>query len=133
MYLITQSQVCVTQSDSAYTNSLDKQTTKALTNRQSRKLFHIQHVYILCAGTRKERGLVEWAAESSSGAGTVKTDTYDFPIGMGLVRRLGCLRYLPICPTFQGFKPSCHKYEEEDIKINGGVTDAPGETVCTKI
>ncbi|KTF92764.1 hypothetical protein cypCar_00020764 [Cyprinus carpio] len=85
-------------------------------------------------GTRKERGLIEWAAENYSGAGIVKTDTYDFPIGMGLVRKLGCLRYLPICPTFRGFKPSCCKYEEEeDIKIKEGVIDAPAEIVCTKI
>lgn len=98
--------------------------------------FCIHHFYILCAGTRKERGLVEWAAENYSGAGTVKTDTYDFPIGMGQVRKLGCLRYLPICPTFRGFKPSCRKYEEEeeeDIKIKEGVIDAPVEMVCTKI
>uniref|UniRef100_A0A8C1TUL8 Solute carrier family 23 member 1 n=1 Tax=Cyprinus carpio TaxID=7962 RepID=A0A8C1TUL8_CYPCA len=47
---------------------------------------------------------------------------------------LGCLRYLPICPTFRGFKPSCCKYEEEeDIKIKEGVIDAPAEIVCTKI
>uniref|UniRef100_A0A673IT84 Solute carrier family 23 member 1 n=1 Tax=Sinocyclocheilus rhinocerous TaxID=307959 RepID=A0A673IT84_9TELE len=85
-------------------------------------------------GTRKERGLVEWAAENYSGAGTVKTDTYDFPIGMGLVRKLGCLHYLPICPTFRGFKPLCRKYEEEeDMKIKEGVSVAPVEMVCTKI
>uniref|UniRef100_A0A672LG35 Solute carrier family 23 member 1 n=1 Tax=Sinocyclocheilus grahami TaxID=75366 RepID=A0A672LG35_SINGR len=72
--------------------------------------------------TRKERGLVEWAAENYSEAGTVKTDTYDFPVGLGLVRKLGCLHYLPICPTFWGFKPSwCRKYEEEeDMKIKEG-------------
>ncbi|KAI2651253.1 Solute carrier family 23 member 1 [Labeo rohita] len=65
-------------------------------------------------GTRKERGLIEWAAENYSGAGTVKIDTYDFPIGMGMVQKLGCLRYLPICPTFRGFKPSCRKNKEEE-------------------
>ncbi|XP_073680906.1 solute carrier family 23 member 1 [Garra rufa] len=85
-------------------------------------------------GTKKERGLIEWAAENYSGAGTVKIDTYDFPIGMGLVRKLDCLRYLPICPTFRGFKPSCCKYkEEDDMKINEGVIDVPIEMVCTKI
>ncbi|XP_073790873.1 solute carrier family 23 member 1 isoform X1 [Danio rerio] len=88
-------------------------------------------------GTRKERGLVEWVDEGSSGAGTVKSDTYNFPIGMGLVRKTGCLRYLPICPTFRGFKSSCRKNkeeeDEEDIKIKEGVTDAPIEMVCTKI
>ncbi len=98
--------------------------------------FCIHHIYILCAGTRKERGLIEWAAENYSGAGTVKTDTYDFPIGMEQVRKLSCLRYLPICPTFRGFKPLYRKYdeeEEEDIKIKESVIDATVEIVCTKI
>lgn len=90
-------------------------------------------MYILCVGTKKERGLIEWAAENS-GADTVTSDTYDFPVGMGLVRKMNCLRYLPICPTFRGFKPLRHRHEEENVtKIEGVVTDAPDETVCTKV
>nr|XP_055035422.1 solute carrier family 23 member 1 [Misgurnus anguillicaudatus] len=84
-------------------------------------------------GSKKERGLIEWAAESS-GADTVKSDTYDFPVGMGLVRKLGCLRYLPICPTFRGFKPLRRKHnEEKEKKTEGVVTDDPDKIVCTKV
>ncbi|XP_051532732.1 solute carrier family 23 member 1-like [Myxocyprinus asiaticus] len=87
-------------------------------------------------GSRKERGLIEWTDGSSSGADTVTAETYDFPVGMGLVRKVGCLRYMPICPTFQGFWSSRHKYkeEEDDMTRKEGVgTDAPVEMACTKV
>ncbi len=38
-----------------YTNALDKYHGTS---------FCIHHIYILCAGTRKERGLIEWAADN---------------------------------------------------------------------
>ncbi|XP_061105331.1 solute carrier family 23 member 1 [Conger conger] len=53
-------------------------------------------------GTRKERGLLEWTASHSSSCST-DMRTYEFPVGMGCVRRTDCLRYLPISPSFQGF------------------------------
>lgn len=135
MYLITQSQVCDRVTEGIQIHWINRQQKQCEdTNRLLCMFFYIQLFCILCAGTRKERGLVEWAADNYSGAGTVKTDTYDFPVGMGLVRKLSCLHYLPICPTFRGFKPSCRKYEEdEDMKIKEGVIDAPVEMVCTKI
>ncbi|XP_038834539.1 solute carrier family 23 member 1-like isoform X1 [Salvelinus namaycush] len=56
-------------------------------------------------GTRKERGLLDWKAdEGSEGSSANIHTTYDFPIGMSCVRKISCLRYLPICPSFQGFR-----------------------------
>ncbi|XP_047234399.1 solute carrier family 23 member 1 [Girardinichthys multiradiatus] len=55
-------------------------------------------------GTREERGLVQW---SSSGFSTsTGTSSYNFPLGMDVVRRIHWLRWFPICPTFTGFKVS---------------------------
>ncbi|CAL8401406.1 unnamed protein product [Boreogadus saida] len=61
-------------------------------------------------GTRKERGLLDFdttdhaPVDSSAPDHAPGPSSYDFPIGMGLVRRVGWLRRLPISPTFQGFR-----------------------------
>ncbi|CAL8268608.1 unnamed protein product [Merluccius merluccius] len=62
-------------------------------------------------GTKKERGLLDWKPESTGPAHShnpahghaPSTSSYDFPVGMGVVRRVGWLRWLPISPTFQGY------------------------------
>ncbi|XP_061660410.1 solute carrier family 23 member 1 isoform X2 [Syngnathoides biaculeatus] len=51
-------------------------------------------------GTREERGLLQWSALTSSAS---SSPSYDFPAGMALVRRVGWLRRLPVCPTFRGW------------------------------
>ncbi|KAK2827151.1 hypothetical protein Q7C36_018077 [Tachysurus vachellii] len=88
-------------------------------------------------GTKKERGLTDWKAEVSTEIGGVSSDTYDFPIGMGMVRQLDCLRYLPICPTFQGFKLRRRKrslHEELNNKNDeSAVRNTPGTASCTKV
>uniref|UniRef100_A0A4W4H875 Solute carrier family 23 member 1 n=1 Tax=Electrophorus electricus TaxID=8005 RepID=A0A4W4H875_ELEEL len=87
-------------------------------------------------GTRRERGLIEWKAEDSSDMGSVSSDTYNFPVGMGLVRRFGCLRYVPICPTFRGFKRCQHRSslcEEQGIKRAESVKNTPENMTCTKV
>ncbi|XP_076836073.1 solute carrier family 23 member 1 isoform X2 [Brachyhypopomus gauderio] len=87
-------------------------------------------------GTRRERGLIEWKAESSSDMDSVISATYNFPVGMGLVRRLGCLRYLPICPTFRGFKGRQHRSslcEEQDLKRAESLKNMPENMTCTKV
>nr|XP_057942593.1 solute carrier family 23 member 1 [Doryrhamphus excisus] len=48
-------------------------------------------------GSRRERGLLEWRALSSS------STSYDLPVGMALIRRVPCLRKIPISPTFTGW------------------------------
>ncbi|XP_063059835.1 solute carrier family 23 member 1 [Engraulis encrasicolus] len=66
-------------------------------------------------GTLKERGLLDWKSDDGSGESSLDTSTtYDFPIGMGCVRRATCLRRLPICPTFQGFRLRKSKNDEHD-------------------
>ncbi|KPP73653.1 hypothetical protein Z043_107241 [Scleropages formosus] len=92
-------------------------------------------------GTKKERGLLDWKAEegSSRGGSNVDLTTYDFPVGMGCVSRVRLLRYLPICPTFQGFHPHQRQenveLNEEEAKSNGdAATVQDSVTVsCTKV
>ncbi|KAM9781872.1 solute carrier family 23 member 1-like [Syngnathus typhle] len=54
-------------------------------------------------GTREERGLLQWSALTSS---SPSSPSYDFPVGMGLVRRARWLERLPISPTFRGWSSS---------------------------
>lgn len=82
------------------------------TNYQKSK----QNMYLyVFKGSREERGLVHWNSSSSSSS----SPTYEFPLGMGVVKRIRWLRWLPISPTFTGFR--CpdnppHKEEEEEEK-----------------
>nr|XP_020446500.1 solute carrier family 23 member 1 [Monopterus albus] len=52
-------------------------------------------------GSRQERGLVEWRSSSSC-----SSSSYDLPLGMGVVRKTRWLRWLPISPSFRGFRAS---------------------------
>uniref|UniRef100_A0AAY4ALR4 Solute carrier family 23 member 1 n=1 Tax=Denticeps clupeoides TaxID=299321 RepID=A0AAY4ALR4_9TELE len=92
------------------------------------------------SGTKKERGLVDWKTDNTTPGVSVDVTTYDFPIGMGLVRRLGCLRRVPVCPSFQGFGLFRRKsvpHEEEDLKnaegVGGEMENAPSTITCTKV
>lgn len=69
------------------------------------------------SGTREERGLVHWKTASSSSSAS-----YDFPVGMSVVRRARWLRLFPISPTFTGFQasnnpPSVKEEEVQDAVI----------------
>ncbi|XP_062288606.1 solute carrier family 23 member 1 [Scomber scombrus] len=76
-------------------------------------------------GTRQERGLVEWKSSSSS------SSSYDFPVGMGVVRRTRWLQRLPISPSFRGWKASDDlpppEEEEEEERGRGGGEDEEEE------
>ncbi|XP_004926407.1 solute carrier family 23 member 2 isoform X1 [Bombyx mori] len=54
-------------------------------------------------GTDEERGLAAWAKEMSLEAAGASDDgdTYDFPIGMSLIRRWKWTYYLPFMPTYE--------------------------------
>ncbi|XP_034033438.1 solute carrier family 23 member 1 [Thalassophryne amazonica] len=54
-------------------------------------------------GSRQERGLVGWRADTSSFSSS-SFSSYDLPVGMDVIRRTHWLRFLPISPTFQGFQ-----------------------------
>ncbi len=62
---------------------------------------------------------------------------YDFPVGMGLIKKISCLRYIPVCPTYAGFDK--RKYEEDesvelgpDLMPNNNAIPSP-ETLHTVI
>ncbi|XP_055370456.1 solute carrier family 23 member 1 isoform X2 [Betta splendens] len=66
-------------------------------------------------GTRQERGLVDWRCFSSF---TSSTSSYDFPVGMSVIRKSRWLHRFPVCPLFTGFTSSDNipipKGEEQD-------------------
>ncbi|XP_068013795.1 solute carrier family 23 member 1 [Melanerpes formicivorus] len=85
-------------------------------------------------GTQEERGLVQWKAGAhSDSTSKASLRSYDFPVGMGAVRRSRWLRRVPICPGFTGYRPRA-----------GGCGTAPAApadehdaadivSVCTKV
>uniref|UniRef100_A0A3P9N913 Solute carrier family 23 member 1 n=1 Tax=Poecilia reticulata TaxID=8081 RepID=A0A3P9N913_POERE len=80
-------------------------------------------------GTREERGLVQWSSSStapkSGPAPSPGSASYDFPVGMGVVRRTRWLRRFPICPTFTGFRVC-----EEDLPPEGEELAGQGEELA---
>ena len=36
---------------------------------------------------------------------------YDFPLCMNLIRKIDCFRFIPICPTFNGWRCTTEKAE----------------------
>ncbi|XP_027523465.1 solute carrier family 23 member 1 isoform X2 [Corapipo altera] len=81
-------------------------------------------------GTQEERGLVQWKAGAhSDSTASASLRSYDFPFGMGAVRRVRWLRRVPVCPVFTGFR----------ARARGGGAAADGQdgadgvSVCTKV
>ncbi|NWR37642.1 S23A1 protein, partial [Tachuris rubrigastra] len=81
-------------------------------------------------GTQEERGLVQWKAGAhSDSTASASLRSYDFPFGMGAVRRVRWLRRVPVCPLFTGFR----------ARARGGGAAADGQdgtdgvSVCTKV
>ncbi|CAB3260656.1 unnamed protein product [Arctia plantaginis] len=60
----------------------------------------------LIPGTDEERGLAAWAKEMSLDAlgASDEGDTYDFPVGMSIIRRWEWTKYVPFMPTYQAGK-----------------------------
>ncbi|XP_066445353.1 solute carrier family 23 member 1 [Eleutherodactylus coqui] len=76
-------------------------------------------------GTEKERGLVQWKQGAHATSDTcIDLKTYDFPFGMKLLKKVKCFRWLPICPTFKGFKTKT----KNKMNRNQGNT-----SICTKV
>nr|XP_028577977.1 solute carrier family 23 member 1 isoform X1 [Podarcis muralis]XP_028577978.1 solute carrier family 23 member 1 isoform X1 [Podarcis muralis]XP_028577979.1 solute carrier family 23 member 1 isoform X1 [Podarcis muralis] len=82
-------------------------------------------------GTLEERGLVQWKAGAHANSGTsAKLKSYDFPFGMGVVRRIQWLKYVPICPVFMGF----HCGTKRDSSTPEQIANTAEITViCTKV
>ncbi|XP_054209914.1 solute carrier family 23 member 1 isoform X15 [Homo sapiens] len=82
-------------------------------------------------GSPEERGLIQWKAGAHANSDMSSSlKSYDFPIGMGIVKRITFLKYIPICPVFKGFSSS----SKDQIAIP---EDTPENTetasVCTKV
>ncbi|KAL0893409.1 hypothetical protein ABMA27_014996 [Loxostege sticticalis] len=57
----------------------------------------------LIPGSDEERGLAAWAQQMAleTSAEPTEGDTYDFPVGMSLIRRWKWTSYLPFMPTYE--------------------------------
>lgn len=87
------------------------------------------------SGSRKERGLIEWSTPSVTSS-TSSSATYDFPLGMGMVRRIQWLRRFPISPSFRGFRASDHVLtpeEQEGQERGGEAQEAADDLTSTKV
>ncbi|XP_068554251.1 solute carrier family 23 member 1 isoform X2 [Anas acuta] len=83
-------------------------------------------------GTREERGLVQWKAGAhADSTSSASLRSYDFPFGMGAVRRCRWLRHVPICPLFTGF--SWRPGKSRAAAAEGAQEGADGLVVCTKV
>ena len=84
-------------------------------------------------GTLQERGMLTWqkhhatqtTTTTTSGSCVTEGSTYDFPIGMSVIRKATWLRMVPISPTFTGFfgkKTSAPEYDKglERLRIDDG-------------
>ncbi|NXT20938.1 S23A1 protein, partial [Syrrhaptes paradoxus] len=82
-------------------------------------------------GTQEERGLVQWKAGAHSDSATkASLRSYDFPFGMGAVRRSRWLRHVPVCPVFTGFKSRARGSGAAAADVQDNVD---GVSVCTKV
>ncbi|XP_058704345.1 solute carrier family 23 member 1 isoform X3 [Poecile atricapillus] len=80
-------------------------------------------------GTQEERGLVQWKAGAhSDSTSSASLRSYDFPLGMGAVRRSRWLRNVPICPLFTGFRARARGTAAAE-----GPDGTDGGSVCTKV
>ncbi|XP_048459675.1 solute carrier family 23 member 1 [Rhincodon typus] len=80
-------------------------------------------------GTKQERGLVQWKEGALANSDTtVDMKTYDFPIGMSLLRKVQCLRHIPVCPVFKGFYGRKKKSD-----LTARVNENGDHVVCTKV
>ncbi|XP_078087159.1 solute carrier family 23 member 1 isoform X2 [Mustelus asterias] len=81
-------------------------------------------------GTKEERGLVQWKEGALANSDTsIDMKTYDFPIGMNMVKKVRCLQRMPICPVFIGFYSRKKRNDSAaHITENGDHV-----VVCTKV
>ena len=73
-------------------------------------------------GNAKERGMLMWHQHHSQADETSLSsndnETYDFPCGMGYIRKWTCTKKIPVCPTFNGWsrtKSNSRPKSDEDV------------------
>ncbi|KAG7224725.1 hypothetical protein INR49_004616 [Caranx melampygus] len=114
-------------------------TAVGLSNLQLVDLNSSRNLFVLgfsvFFGSRKERGLIEWSTPSITSPAASST-SYDFPLGMGMIRRTQWLRRFPISPSFRGFRASDHMLtpeEEEGQERGGEAQEAADDLTSTKV
>lgn len=74
---------------------------------------------------------MQWKAGAHSDSmSSASLRSYDFPFGMGAVRRSRWLRKVPICPVFTGFRA---RAKGRGTAAAEGPDGTDGGSVCTKV
>ncbi|XP_017173340.2 solute carrier family 23 member 1 isoform X1 [Mus musculus] len=82
-------------------------------------------------GSPEERGLIQWKAGAHANSETsASLKSYDFPFGMGMVKRTTFFRYIPICPVFRGFSK---KTQNQPPVLEDTPDNIETGSVCTKV
>ncbi|XP_045432266.1 solute carrier family 23 member 1 isoform X3 [Pipistrellus kuhlii] len=82
-------------------------------------------------GSPEERGLIQWKAGAHANSEmSASLKSYDFPIGMNMIKRISFLKYIPICPVFKGFSSRSRNQLPVPEDISGNRETG---TVCTKV
>lgn len=82
-------------------------------------------------GSLEERGLIQWKAGAHANSEmSTSLKSYDFPIGMNMVKRIAFLKHIPICPVFKGF--SSRSKDQLPVPEDTSENRETG-TVCTKV
>nr|XP_040128114.1 solute carrier family 23 member 1 isoform X2 [Ictidomys tridecemlineatus] len=82
-------------------------------------------------GSPEERGLIQWKAGAHANSETsASLKSYDFPIGMGTVKRIAFLKYIPVCPVFKGFSSRSKTQSRVPEDIPENIETGSG---CTKV
>lgn len=82
-------------------------------------------------GSPEERGLIQWKAGAHANSDmSASLKSYDFPFGMGMVKRTAFFRYIPICPVFRGFSKRS-KTQPPVLEDTPNTTETG--SVCTKV
>ncbi|KAM5300992.1 solute carrier family 23 member 1 isoform 2-T4 [Glossophaga mutica] len=82
-------------------------------------------------GSPEERGLIQWKAGAYANSEmSISLKSYDFPIGMNMVKRCAFLKYIPICPVFKGFSSR----SKDQLPVPEIIPEKrETEPVCTKV
>lgn len=95
-----------------------------------RRVLSLQVTQCSLSGSPEERGLIQWKAGAHANSETsASLKSYDFPIGMNMVKRTAFLKYIPICPVFRGFSRS---KKQHSVPEDSSENIDPG-SVCTKV
>jgi len=79
-------------------------------------------------GTLEERGMDKWgadiaASDDDDSESKSKSSTYDLPYITKFLEKIHCCSFVPISPTFRGFRNLCRRNSNNNYDIGNGTTN----------